>query len=144
MAQRPNERATKEERLRRRSNAAEYIQSEWGIPCATKTLAKLAVIGGGPVFRKAGRIPLYPQDALDDWALSKLGPRVRSTSELSGAHQGHDAALPGTAATHPGPTVTAAQSSPHHAPNKVRGDVFRPRGRLRKSSSAARERTWSP
>jgi len=79
--------AAKLERLRRRSDAAEYLRCEWGIPCATKTLAKLAVIGGGPVFRKAGRTPLYPEDALDDWAERKLSPRVRSTSELKGAHQ---------------------------------------------------------
>ena len=77
----------KSERLRRRTAAAEYIQSEWGIPCSPKTLAKLAVIGGGPVFRRAGRTPLYPEDGLDDWARSKLGPRVRSTSEVPEPHQ---------------------------------------------------------
>jgi hypothetical protein len=132
MAQRPNSRATKQERLRRRAAAAEYIQSYWGIPCAPKSLAKRAVTGGGPPFRKAGRIPLYPEDGLDDWALSKLGPRVRSTSELPEAHQERDAALPGVAATHPSPTVTAAHSSPHHAPNNDRSDAFRPRGRSRK------------
>jgi hypothetical protein len=87
MAQLSKAPANKQERLRRRVAAAEYIQSRWGIPCAPKSLAKWAVTGGGPEFRKAGRIPLYPQDALDDWAQSKLGPRVRSTSELSEAHQ---------------------------------------------------------
>ena len=87
MAQKPRAPATKAERLRRRKQAAAYIQAEWGIPCSPKTLAKRAVIGGGPPFRKAGRIPLYPEDGLDDWARSKLGPRVRSTSELSEAHQ---------------------------------------------------------
>jgi hypothetical protein len=79
--------AKKLERLRRRSAAANYIESKWGIPCKPKTLAKLAVIGGGPVFRKAGRTPLYPEDGLDDWASSKLGPRVRSTSELLEAQE---------------------------------------------------------
>ena len=77
----------KSERLRRRTAAAEYIQTEWGITCSPKSLAKLAVVGGGPEFRKAGRFPLYPEDALDDWALSRLSPRVRSTSELPEAHQ---------------------------------------------------------
>lgn len=86
MARLPKVPANKRERLRRRDAAAEYIQSEWGLPCSPKTLAKLAVIGGGPVFRKAGRTPLYPEDALDDWAKSKLGPRVRCTSELSELH----------------------------------------------------------
>jgi len=121
MRQTPGAEAKKVECLRRRSTAAEYIQSEWGIPCASRTLAKLAVIGGGPVFRKAGRTPLYPEDGLDDWARSKLGPRVRSTSELPEAHQGHDAALPGVAAIQP--TATAAQSSPHQAATKDRGDA---------------------
>jgi len=87
MARSPKVLAKKVERLRRRHAAAEYIESEWGIPCKPKTLAKLAVVGGGPVFRKAGRTPLYPEDALDDWAKNKLGPRVRSTSELPEAHQ---------------------------------------------------------
>ena len=77
----------KSERLRRRTAAADYVQTKWGIPCKPKTLAKLAVIGGGPVFRKAGRTPLYPEDGLDDWANSKLGPRVRSTSELAQARR---------------------------------------------------------
>ena len=35
--------------LRRRA-AAEYLRAHWGIPCAEKTLAKLACVGGGPVF----------------------------------------------------------------------------------------------
>jgi hypothetical protein len=87
MAQTPKAQASKQERLRRRNAAAEYVQSQWGIPCAPKSLAKWAVIGGGPPFRKAGRTPLYPEDGLDDWAQSKLGPRVRSTSELPEAHQ---------------------------------------------------------
>jgi len=87
MARSPKVSAKKVERLRRRQAAAEYIESAWGIPCKPKTLAKLAVVGGGPVFRKAGRTPLYPEDALDDWAKNKLGPRVRSTSDLPEAHQ---------------------------------------------------------
>ena len=74
--------AKKLENLRRRNAAADYLQTIWGIPCSPKTLAKYAVIGGGPVFRKAGRTPLYPEDGLDDWARRKIGPRVRSTSEL--------------------------------------------------------------
>jgi hypothetical protein len=72
-------------RLRRRTAAAEYIEGRWGIPCSPNTLAKLACIGGGPAFYKAGRVPLYPEPGLDDWAQSKLGPLVRSTSEASAA-----------------------------------------------------------
>ena len=75
----------KAESLRRRDAAAEYVRTQWGIPCSPKTLAKLAVTGGGPVFRKAGRTPLYPQDGLDAWASGKLGPRIRSSSENEAA-----------------------------------------------------------
>ena len=87
MAQRATAPAKKVERLRRRNVASEYLETVWGVPCKPRTLAKLAVLGGGPEFRKAGRIPLYPEDALDDWAKNKLGPRVRSTSELLEAHK---------------------------------------------------------
>jgi hypothetical protein len=65
-----------------RAEAARYIAERW-FPCSPKTLAKLAVVGGGPKFRKAGRIPLYAIEDLDAWASSKIGPRVSTTSELS-------------------------------------------------------------
>jgi hypothetical protein len=66
--------------LRRRA-AAEYIRVRWGIPCSEKTLAKLACIGGGPVYRLCGRTPLYAPPDLDSFAESKIGKPVRSTSE---------------------------------------------------------------
>jgi hypothetical protein len=72
------------ERLLRRSEAAKYIEETYGIPCAPKTLAKLACVSSeGPPFRMAGRIPLYPKPGLDAWAQAKIGPLVRSTSEVS-------------------------------------------------------------
>jgi Family of unknown function (DUF6499) len=44
---------------------------------------KLAVVGGGPVYRLAHhRYPRYAVDDLDDWARSRLGPKQRSTSEV--------------------------------------------------------------
>ncbi len=71
-------------RLLRRKDAAEYVATTYGFPCSPKTLAKLACVSSdGPPFRMAGRIPLYPQDGLDAWARSKIGPLVRSTSEHS-------------------------------------------------------------
>jgi hypothetical protein len=73
------------ERLERRVAAAAYVTDTYGIPCSPKTLAKLAVVGGGPAFRKAGRIPLYSKEDLDAWARGKLSRRVTSTSELSAA-----------------------------------------------------------
>jgi hypothetical protein len=67
----------------RRSDAARYIQQRWGIRCAKQTLAKLAVVGGGPVFRKAGVTPIYAPSDLDTWAQSKIGEPRRSTSDGS-------------------------------------------------------------
>ncbi len=72
-------------RLLRRSEAARHVFERWGYPCAARTLAKYAVIGGGPRFRKAGRIPLYDPADLDDWMRGRLSQKVASTSELGGA-----------------------------------------------------------
>src|SRR5215475_8873330 len=89
-----NEKA-KLDRLLRRLRAAEYITDTYGIPCSPKTLAKLACVGGGPPFRLAGRFPLYPVSGLDEWARSKIGPLVRSTSELNGCARRRRAEGPG-------------------------------------------------
>jgi hypothetical protein len=66
--------------LRRRA-AAEYLREQRRVTCSEKTLAKLACIGGGPVYRLFGRIPLYASLDLDAYADSKLGRPVRPTSE---------------------------------------------------------------
>ena len=72
-------------RFLRRSEAAEYVANHYGFPCSRQWLAKLAVIGGGPVFRKAGRYPLYEPSELDRWAEARIGPPQRSTSEVDPA-----------------------------------------------------------
>jgi hypothetical protein len=64
----------------RRADGARYIRETWGLPCSSKWLAKLAVVGGGPVYRKAGRFPIYLQSDLDAWAESRIGAPRRSTS----------------------------------------------------------------
>jgi hypothetical protein len=69
--------------LLRRAKAAEYVRAKWGVPCAPKTLAKLFCIGGGPLARLAGRIPLYDTADLDEWAASKLSRKFRSSSEVA-------------------------------------------------------------
>jgi hypothetical protein len=74
-------------RYMRRADAAEYIQSTYGFPCSRQWLAKLAVIGGGPVYRKAGRTPLYAPADLDAWAEGRISAPVRSTSEAGAAGQ---------------------------------------------------------
>jgi hypothetical protein len=64
-----------------RTDAARHVRDTWGLPCSPRWLAKLAVTGGGPVFRKAGRTPLYTPSDLDAWAQSRIsGPR-HSTSD---------------------------------------------------------------
>lgn len=71
------------ERYLRRTEAAKYVVDHYNVPCSPKTLAKLACVSSdGPPFRLAGRFPLYPTSGLDTWAQSKIGPLVRSTSEV--------------------------------------------------------------
>jgi hypothetical protein len=74
--------AERGKRFLRRSEAAEYVSGRYGFPCSRQWLAKLAVIGGGPVFRKAGRYPVYEPSELDRWAEARIGPPQRSTSEV--------------------------------------------------------------
>jgi hypothetical protein len=69
------------QRLLRRKAASDYLRETHGLERASSTLAKLAVIGGGPIFRRAGRIPLYSPEDLDAWAESLLSAPMRSTSE---------------------------------------------------------------
>jgi hypothetical protein len=65
----------------RRDKAAQHVRDIWGLPCSPRWLAKLAVVGGGPVFRRAGRIPIYAPADLDEWALSRIGAPQKSTSD---------------------------------------------------------------
>lgn len=67
----------------RRAEASLYLKEAHGIHRATSTLAKLAVVGGGPRFQRVGRIPLYPIEELDHWAKGKIGPLLTSTSTPS-------------------------------------------------------------
>ena len=65
----------------RRQSAARYIRERWGLPCQATWLAKLAVVGGGPLFRRSGRFPVYTKQDLDAWAQSRLSGPLRSTSD---------------------------------------------------------------
>ena len=73
-------RSTTPNRDMTRAETAQYITDHW-FPRSVKTLAKLAVTGGGPPFRKAGRVPLYSKTTTDAWAQRKIGPLVYSTTE---------------------------------------------------------------
>ena len=67
--------------LLRRIGASAYLRQKWGIERAPATLAKLACVGGGPKFYRAGRWPMYDAADLDLWAMELLGSLVASTSE---------------------------------------------------------------
>jgi hypothetical protein len=64
----------------RRAEASRYLSDVHGVTTAAATLAKLAVIGGGPAYELWGRVPYYPTESLDGWAKARLSPR-RSTSD---------------------------------------------------------------
>jgi hypothetical protein len=72
-------------RLLRRKEAARYLTESRGLPVAPQSLAKYAVVGGGPAFKKFGRFPLYDVVDLDNWANARLGPLQRSTCDVEGA-----------------------------------------------------------
>jgi hypothetical protein len=69
----------------RRKVASEYLCEVHGVSLSPATLAKKAVTGGGPPFRKDGPFPLYDQPVLDDYALARLGPLRSSTSDAQAA-----------------------------------------------------------
>ena len=71
--------------LRRRAQAAQYLRDRWGIPCSAGTLANLAVSGTGPLYRLAGRFPVYAESDLDAWAQERLSTRRRSTQDPEAA-----------------------------------------------------------
>jgi hypothetical protein len=72
-----------------RAEAAEFL-SERGYKTAPATLAKRAVVGGGPPFVSWGRKPLYDPESLLEWAQRRCtGPR-RSTSDRGEERQGAD------------------------------------------------------
>ncbi len=66
-------------------DASHYLERKHGVRSAVATLAKWRSIGGGPAFRKAARSVLYDVAELDRWAMERLGPLRRSTSDLEGS-----------------------------------------------------------
>lgn len=64
-----------------RAESSIYLREKHGIRRTAGTLAKLACLGGGPAFRKAGtKTVLYEPHELDRWAESILSKPVISTS----------------------------------------------------------------
>ena len=67
----------------RPKEASDYLLVQHGISRTPSTLAKLRVLGGGPLFRKAGRAVIYDSAHLDQYAAEITSRPVRSTSELA-------------------------------------------------------------
>lgn len=67
-----------------RKRAAEEL-TRHGYPISKKTLATLAVRGGGPLFRHFGRLTIYEWSDLVGWAEARCSPRYRNTSEAIAA-----------------------------------------------------------
>lgn len=72
-----------ETRLTRRNGAAALTEA--GFPTAPATLATLASRGGGPIYRRYGSRVVYRWGDLLEWAQSRLGAPMRSTSEADAA-----------------------------------------------------------
>ena len=70
----------------RRPEAARYLGEVHNMPVSANTLANWFSRGaGGPPAYKAGRTPLYPRAALDQWARTRLGAlRTRSPGRGQG------------------------------------------------------------
>jgi hypothetical protein len=68
-----------------RREASQYLFEKHGIRHAAGTLAKLASIGGGPAYRKAGRRAIYDVPALDAYAEHIISEPATSSSAHSAA-----------------------------------------------------------
>ena len=66
----------------RRKEAAQYLQERYGFPCSQAWLASLASKGGGPLFQKAGRYPLYSESNLNTWAKKRISTPYETTKQL--------------------------------------------------------------
>lgn len=66
----------------RRHEAAEYLRLVHGVEVAVATLNKWASVGGGPVFERVNRTPLYPTQALDSWVAKKIGGTDNGSTDM--------------------------------------------------------------
>ncbi len=63
--------------------ASEYLRERWGIRHGIATLAKLRTAGSGPKFSKRGKYVDYSEQALDEYAATKITSEIRSTAEAA-------------------------------------------------------------
>jgi hypothetical protein len=65
-----------------RRQASQYISTRY-FPCAAATLARLAVTGGGPIFRKAGTLMvIYEAHRLDEWARQRISDEFQTSTSV--------------------------------------------------------------
>jgi hypothetical protein len=62
-----------------RADASDHLKRR-GLRVAPSTLAKLAVVGGGPPFVKFLSRAFYEPQDLDEWAANRMSPKRSSTS----------------------------------------------------------------
>ena len=62
---------------------SQYLRDKHGVTRTGKTLDKLASIGGGPPYRKDGRLRKYEPHILDKWVEEILSGQMASTAEYS-------------------------------------------------------------
>jgi hypothetical protein len=65
-----------------RDEASDYLKSR-GFKVAKQTLAKYAVVGGGPPYRMFGTRVVYDPADLDAWVEQRLTQLRKSTSEIA-------------------------------------------------------------
>jgi hypothetical protein len=60
--------------------AGDFLKENFGFG-SKKTLDKLATVGGGPEYHKAGHVRIYTPEALTKWARAKIGQPQTSTAQ---------------------------------------------------------------
>ena len=112
----------------RRTEASQYLLEVHGVATAPATLAKLAVVGGGPEYELWGRLPYYPTEGLDRWAEARLSRR-RSTSDRGSGpdHQTPNAIAKQRASGSPASVIEADLINPPEACSSKRYENVRSR-----------------
>ena len=67
-------------------DASKYLSATYNISRSVPTLAKLRVLGTGPLFRKIGAAVVYDRESLDAWAASITSEPVDRVKSAKGLH----------------------------------------------------------
>jgi hypothetical protein len=71
----------------RRSEASRHLLAEWGLSYTVNTLAVRASQQQGPPYHLIGNRALYPLEALDAWAQSRLSPLLNTSQDVAAMPQ---------------------------------------------------------